>query len=198
MARVQAHLGESVPLPPFFSGHGPDGMPARSEQHPHLFFLFDPDSSRLMILAPHFVDRREPNEEERRHLHDLQQAMNGFNELRAGAMGCLRLRQITVDPKTDPLFAPARVWDSITPYTVTRHMKLGSATHALATDLYAECDRRGLPTPSVIPQDIQGIPGVGLNALVRLIFPEPIPGPMILGRRRYIGGGVFMAHLTME
>lgn len=58
MAQVRVVIGASETLPPFFSGHAPDGAPAKSEQHSHLAFVFDPDGSRLLIIAPHVIDRR--------------------------------------------------------------------------------------------------------------------------------------------
>lgn len=192
MARVQAVLGETVALPPFFTGHEINGTPARSESHPHLFFLFEPGSSRLMVMSPHLVERREPREAERKHLHVLDKALPGFCELRAGSMGCLRLRAISIDPDTDPFFAVSRVWESVTPYSVTRHMKQGSAAEALSADLYAECCRRGLPRPVVISGELRGIPGTGLSGFARLAFPVPVQGPLMLGRNRYLGGGLFV------
>jgi len=192
LARVQAVLGDTVALPPFFTGHEMHGTPARSESHPHLFFLFEPGASRLMVMSPHVVERREPTEGERQHLHDLDEALAGFCELRAGSMGRLRLRGITIDPDTDPLFAVSRVWESVTPYAVTRHLKQGSAAEALSADLCSECCRRGLPRPVVILLELHGIPGAGLNGLARLDFPVPVQGPVILGRSRYLGGGLFV------
>ena len=192
MARVQAMLGETVVLSPFFTGHEINGTPARSENNPHLFFLFVPDSSRLMVISPHLVERREPKETERKHLHVLDEALSEFGELRAGSMGCLRLRASSIAPDTDPLFAVSRVWESVTPYTVTRHTKQGSAAEALSADLCAECYRRGLPKPVVIPGELRGIPGTGLIGIARLAFPVPVQGPLILGRNRYLGGGLFV------
>lgn len=191
MARVQAVLGETVALPPFFTGHEINGAPARSESDPHLFFLFVPGSLRLMVISPHIVERRGPKETERKHLHVLDEALSGFVELRAGSMGCLSLRAISIDPDTDPLFAASRVWESVTPYSVTRHLKKGSAAEALSTDLHLECCRRGLPRPVITPGDLRGIPGSGLVGLARVTFPVPVRGPLILGRSRYLGGGLF-------
>ncbi|WP_447977331.1 type I-G CRISPR-associated protein Csb2 [Candidatus Nitrospira bockiana] len=192
MARVQTVLGDTVVLPPFFTGHESNGAPARSESDPHLFFLFVPCSSRLMVISPHIVERREPKEAERKHLHVLDKALSGFCELRAGSIGCLSLRAISIDPDMDPLFAVSRVWESVTPYSVTRHMKQGSAAEALSADLCSECFRRGLPRPVVIPGELCGIPGTGLSGLARLAFPVPVQGPLILGRNRYLGGGLFV------
>lgn len=192
MARVQAVIGETVVLPPFFTGHEIDGAPARSESDPHLFFLFVPDSLRFMVISPHVVGRREPSEAERKHLQVLDRALSGFCELRAGSTGCLSLRAISIDPDTDPLFAVSRVWESVTPYLVTRHLKQGNAAEALSADLWAECHRRGLPKPVVIPDELRGIAGTGLSGVARLVFSVPVQGPLMLGRNRYLGGGLFV------
>lgn len=192
MARVQTVLGETVALPPFFTGHEVNGAPARSESNPHLFFLFVPSSSRLMVISPHIVERRESKEAERKHLHVLDEALSGFSELRAGPTGCLRLQAISIDLDTDPLFAVSRVWESATSYSVTRHMKQGSAAEALSADLCSECRRRGLPRPAVKLAEVQGITGIGLVGEARLVFPTPVQGPLILGRSRYVGGGLFV------
>src|SRR5574340_1154116 len=192
MARVQAVLGDTVILPPFFTGHEINGVPARSESNPHLFFLYMPDLSRLMVIPPHIVESREPRETERKHLHVLDKALSGFYELRAGSMGCLSLRGISIDSDTDSLFALSRVWESVTPYSVTRHIKQGSAVETLSADLRAECDRRGLPKPVVIPGELRGIPGTGLIGAARLVFPTAVRGPVILGKTRYLGGGLFV------
>lgn len=192
MARVQTGLGETVALPPFFTGHDSNGAPARSESSPHLFFLFVPDSLRLMVLSPHLVEHREPEMVEREHLRVLDEALSGFRELRAGSMGCLSLRAISIDSDTDPLFTVSRVWESVTPYSVTRHMKQGSAAEALSDDLYSECRRRGLPQPVVRLGKVYGMPGLGLVGEACLVFPVPVQGPLILGRSRYMGGGLFV------
>jgi len=191
MVRVQAVLGDTVALPPFFTGHESNGAPAQSESNPHLFFLFVPDSSRLMVISPHIVERREPKEAERKHLHILDEALSGFCELRAGSMGCLSLRPISVDSDMDPLFTASRTWESVTPYVVTRHTKRVGAAEALSVDLRSECRRRGLPEPSVTPFDLRGIPEIGLVGSARLTFRVAVEGPLVLGRNRHLGGGLF-------
>lgn len=192
MARVQAVLGETRSLPPFFTGHESTGVPARSENNPHLFFLFVPGSSRLIVIPPHIVERREPKKAEREYLQVLDKALSGFCELRAGSMGHLRLGAASIDHDIDPLFAASRVWESVTPYAVTRHIKQANATEALSADLLAECYRRGLPKPAITPGELCGIPGIGLIGIARLVFPVPVQGPLILGRHRYLGGGLFV------
>jgi hypothetical protein len=68
MARVQQQLGLQVSLPAFFSGHKSDGSLAQSARDPHLTFLFDPGSARLLVVAPHILARRNPSRDEVRYL----------------------------------------------------------------------------------------------------------------------------------
>jgi CRISPR-associated protein Csb2 len=103
----------------------------------------------------------------------------------------LILRASPIDADTDPLFAPSRSWESVTPYQVTRHTKKVGAMEALSGDLRVECRRRGLPEPRVTPHGLRGVPGLGLVGSARLTFEVAVEGPIILGRRRHIGGGLF-------
>jgi CRISPR-associated protein Csb2 len=190
MARVQEVLGSRTSLPSFFTGHERDGLPARTE-HPHLTFVFDPGATRLLIVAPHVIDRRAPTREERDDLASLDAALTDFRELRAGSSGRLTLRTSSVDAETDPLFAASRIWECVTPYQVTRHMKRVGAAEVLSADLRAECRRSGLPEPRVTPREPHGVPGVGLVGGASLTFEVAVEGPVVLGRSRYLGGGLF-------
>lgn len=119
-------------------------------------------------------------------------ALADFRELRAGSAGRLTLHATSVDIDRDPLFAPSRTWESVTPYHVTRHAKQVGAAEALSADLRTECRRRGLPEPRVIPRDLRGVPGVGLIGGARLTFKVAVGGPIVLGRTRHVGGGLFV------
>jgi CRISPR-associated protein Csb2 len=189
MARVRDYLGESKPLPPFFSGHEPNGAPAQSS---HLAFIFDDSTSRLLIVAPHLLDHRQPTAQESRHLAVLDEALAGFAQLRAGAAGFLQLRAIALTLESDALLAPSRRWESATPYLVTHHAKRVGTEQTVIEDLRVECRRRGLPAPATVqPLELSAIPGLGLAANVRLTFRTAIEGPVLLGRSRYHGGGLF-------
>jgi len=193
MARVQAVLG-NAPLPAFFSGHEPAGGPARAEGDSHLAFLCDLPRLRLIVAAPHAIDRRDSTREEREQLAILDEALQGMRELRAGPDGRLVLRRTWIDEGTDALTAPSRVWESTTSYMVTGHAHLGNASEALAADLIVECRRRGLQSrPAVIVLETRGIPGKGLTGRARLEFSTAVRGPVLLGRSRHFGGGLFVA-----
>jgi CRISPR-associated protein Csb2 len=190
MARIQEVLGSGRSLPSFFTGHDRDGLPTGTED-PHLTFAFDPGAKRLLIVAPHMIDRRTPTREEVRHLASLDAAVTGLRELRAGSSGRLILRGSPIDADSDPLFAPSRSWESVTPYQITRHTKQVGALEALSGDLRVECRRRGLPEAHVTPREPRGVPGLGLVGSARLTFEVAVEGPIILGKSRHIGGGLF-------
>src|SRR5581483_10794088 len=115
MSRARAMLGGGA-LPAFFSGHEADGSATRARQSSHLAFTCDLTRSRILLVAPHVQDRRQSTLQERKHLAVLDQALEGLSELRAGPAGLLRLRREWIDTVVDPLVAPARVWESVTPY----------------------------------------------------------------------------------
>jgi CRISPR-associated protein Csb2 len=192
MARVQSVIGKRERLPAFFSGHEMDGTPIRRSESSHLAFTFDPMSRLLLVLAPHVIERRSPAEQEPEHLRSLEVAMEGFRELRAGSAGMLTLlpRAVSED-REDSLFGHSRVWESLTPYVVTRHARGVGATECLAANVRAECRRLGLSEPIVSPSNIRGVPGAGLMADVRVTFRQSVSGPLLLGRTRYLGGGLF-------
>jgi CRISPR-associated protein Csb2 len=156
-----------------------------------LAFTYDPARSRLVVVAPHVLDGRDPTHEEGRNLVALDRALQGLRELRAGPAGRVALRPAFIDVDTDALTAPCRVWESATPYVVTRHAHMGDPTAALAANLRAECRRRGLPEPAVTPIDVQALSGIGLGGRARLVFPVATSGPVLLGKNRYLGGGLF-------
>jgi CRISPR-associated protein Csb2 len=189
MARVQARLG-AAPLGRFFSGHEEDGTRVVSDHASHLAFQWDPIGRRLLVIAPHWLDRREPLFGERRALAILDEALEDFTELRAGSAGRFALRRQPIGSE-DRLLVASMSWRSVTPYAVTRHKKHTTATEVLAEDAAAECRRQGLPSPKVTVLDAHGVPGRGLEGRVRLDFAVAVRGPVILGRTRYLGGGLF-------
>lgn len=191
MTRVQATLGTREPLAPFVSGHAEDGAPIRRSRSSHLSFAFEPDLRRLLILAPHFVERRAPTQQELDHLRTVDAALEGFSELRAGHAGIFSLSPAAIGELDDSLLGRARVWKTITPYVVTRHAKGGAASEALAADVRSECRRLGLPEPRVESSNVRGTPGIGLTGNVTLQFERRVAGPLLLGRTRYRGGGLF-------
>ena len=190
------------PLPLFFTGHEPDGKPANSGRHEHLFFLandMDGDGKidRLAVVAPHLADHTVAYSPDRRsdmrdHLHILDRALNDFTKLRAGRAGAPRLTRVNEPDGNDPLFGRARTWVSRTSYRPTRHPKGSDVETAAADDVANECARRGLPRPEVeIIQSKIGRRG-GLAIRARLHFKIAIAGPLLLGRESHFGAGLFL------
>jgi len=192
IARAQGVVGERARLAPFFTGHEEDGAPIRRANSSHLAFVFQPVSRSLLVLAPHLLERRLPTNEERDHLRTLDSALEGFRELRAGTAGRLALLPcILNDRPKDAITGRSHVWETITPYVVTRHVKGSSAAEALAADVRAECRRLRLPKPRIVARNVRGVPGAGLTGEVELTFGHCVAGPLLLGKTRYFGGGLF-------
>jgi CRISPR-associated protein Csb2 len=190
------------PLPLFFTGHAPDGKPARSGSHEHLFFLADDMDGdgkidRLAVVAPHLADRTvaynpDQGSDTRDRLQMLDRALADFAILRAGRAGLLRLTRLGEPDADDPLFGRGKTWLSRTSYRPTRHPKRGDIEAATAADLANECARRGLPCPRVeIIQCKIGRRG-GLAVRARLHFKTAISGPLLLGRDSHFGAGLFL------
>lgn len=187
MARVQKQIGKREKLPVFFTGHEEDGGPARGGSHAHLAFVPDLQRKRLLVIAPHVVEHREPSWDERGnndqlgYLTTLARSLNGFDELCAGKSGKLRLAPQAVDVDSDPLFAASKEWVSITPYTPTRHPKR-NGRDSLHDDVLQEVQRRQLPVPLALEKK-------GADLLLR--FSVAVPGPVLLGKTIHFGGGLF-------
>jgi CRISPR-associated protein Csb2 len=93
----------------------------------------------------------------------------------------------------DPLFARSSTWENLRPYRVTRHAKLSHAAAALEADLLAECLRAGFPRPQIEVTKTFAKLGIGLFGLAKLRFHGAAAGPVLLGRDRHFGGGLFVA-----
>jgi CRISPR-associated protein Csb2 len=195
LARAQAELGEGKALPLYITGHEDDGAPAhRDGTHRHIAFACDRPRRRLLILAPHVLERRQPRRPDPQSWGVLERAMHGFTELRAGAAGKLRLAPTSLDAEATALLTPSRTWESLTRYRVVKHRKLADAAEALAADIAGECRRLRLPHPNVEILEARGVAGMGLVGRARLRFATAVPGPILLGRDRHLGGGLFAAH----
>jgi CRISPR-associated protein Csb2 len=190
MARVQEQIQDS--LPAFFSGHELNGSPVRTSQSSHLAFAFHPAQTRLLIVAPHVLDRRPATPSEVANLAILDRALEGLRELRAGEAGVLSLRPAIVVVEQDPLFFPSREWSTLTRYRVTRHVRAADARQALASDIQAQLRLRQFPEAEVTPIECEGVAGKGLEGAAVLKFKVDVPGPVMLGRNRFLGGGMFV------
>lgn len=191
MARAHRVLGPRRALPVFFTGHEPDGKTTRRGRNSHLCFAFDPHRLRLLLIDLGMRAGSEVGRGLEDDLRILEECLEGFSELRAGPSGCLALERLPVHEQDDPLFRPAFQWKSVTPYQSTRHAKKSSAYESLTADVLSECSREGLPRPEIEVLEAYGIRGTGLLGRVRLQFAVAVPGPIVLGRNRFEGGGLF-------
>ncbi len=189
MVRVQEQI--NGPLPAFFSGHDPNGSPVCTPQSSHLAFAFDPVGTRLLVIAPHVLDRRPSTHDEASNLTILGRALEGLRKLRAGEAGVLSLRPAMLVVEQDPLFSPSREWSTLTPYRVTRHVRAADPRQALVRDIQAQLRLREFPEAEVTPIECERIAGKGLEGAAMLKFKVAVTGPVLLGRNRFLGGGVF-------
>lgn len=184
MARVQDELAKGEKLSVFFTGHEADGAPARGGGHAHLAFVPDLERQRLLVIAPHVIEHREPSHNERQHLAVLARALMGMEMLCAGHSGKLCLTPGVLNVDSDPLFAASTTWIAQTPYVATRHAKRNGAD-SLQNDVLTEVQRRGLPAPMEIQQ--RHLAGDVLS----LRFAVAVSGPILLGKTLHYGGGLF-------
>jgi len=181
---------------PVFSGHEPDGAPAHSGQHRHFFAAAaDLDSDdfieSIIIAAPWTCDRSVHREV--RAAAEFDRVTSSLETLRAGRLGIIPLTpsSTAID---DRLVGPARTWESHTEYHPTRHAGRGKdPCAALLRDVATECERRGLPKPSIDLLDLFSGPKGGITARLRLRFAVAVAGPILLGRDSHQGGGLFVA-----
>lgn len=171
--------------------HGHDG-PGPARHTPHLYFQFDPSTGCLWILPPHIAEHRGPRIREREHWSEVVRAMEEFSHLLAGDAGALDVRAEIIDSVTDPLLRASSTWETITTYAANRHRDAGSAHAALVEDVQRSLAHAGLPSANIEVLRCRGTPA-GLEGHVRLTFPVAIAGPIVLGRRRFVGGGLFRA-----
>jgi CRISPR-associated protein Csb2 len=197
MARVRQRLDRGEPLSTFFTGHRPDGAPARSGQHEHLFFLADDGDrdgrlDRLAIIAPHLADRSIAA----RHGQDfrmLETAVADISVLRAGCGGAARLVRIAVPDDADLVFGRAKNWVSRTRYRPTRHPRHRcDVGEALRRDLLLECDCRDPRSRSSASRRARA---AGFRATCALSSRSLSPGPCFLAWAR-LGAGLFAAEAS--
>jgi CRISPR-associated protein Csb2 len=179
-------------VPPLFSGHEPDGAPAGSGRHSHVFLACIDREGRieqLIVAAPWAIDRTARPDRGQRAEFDRVAA--SLETVRAGRLGVLALQIASADTR---LTGPARTWESHTDYRPTRHAGRGKdPAAALLRDVAAECQRRGLPRPEVEVLNLSVGPNEGIAARLRLRFAAAVTGPILLGRDSHHGGGLFEA-----
>src|SRR5690606_21772107 len=92
----------------------------------------------------------------------------------------------------DPILGRRTAWRSDTPYRVCRHRRAGEAHDAIREDVLRECLAHALPPPAAI--EVKGIrvsAGLGPPGVEPITFAVSVSAPLLLGRTRHKGGGVF-------
>lgn len=180
-----------------FSGHEPNGSAARSGRHHHVFLAADDCDAdglldRLLIVAPWRADLT--TKAWRNNWEEFERVANALATIRAGKLGVFELAHPRDLPANDSLIRRSQRWVSVTPYVPTRYPKQVDELNAvLAEDLRLECQRRGLPRPTVEIISVKSGPRGGVRMMARLQFAVAIAGPLLLGRDSHGGGGMFIA-----
>lgn len=196
MACVRNHTGSSR-LDPYVTGHNRDGSPTKRERQPHVAYACDPTTNRLLIFPP-----QTPNADRfaKQH-HAVESATRNLKLLHSASCGSLKIipvvEQYSAD-HLDRLTTTSAVWTSLTPYFVSRFAKKTTAEDVIRLDVMSECKRHGLPRPIRVDIDSRkSSSGKGLSAMLTVAFKCPVSGPMLLGKTRHKGGGLFSG-MTVE
>ena len=181
-----------------FSGHEPNGAPARSTNvHEHVFLAVDDSGeggkiNRLVVAAPWICDRQSKERIINRRL--FNQVTGNLKELRAGYLGRFDNLVATPVEDGDPLIGPSRCWISKSPYVATRNLKKREdIASIIKADVITECARRSLPKPTEIEilTSTAGPHGGLPTAKIKIQFAVAVRGPFMLGRNSHAGGGLF-------
>ncbi len=193
LARMQAALPRGQSVPRYVSGHEDNGDPARGGAHRHVAVVPDLPRRRLLFVAPNLLQRGALGWREIAGDHvRLEHALEGMNVLRAGPAGRLTLAPAALEADSDPLFAPSRVWESISDYRVTRHRRRLTDEEALRTDAVAELARIRWPEPDTVEVLSAGYgPRGGLSGRLVITFATAQAGPLAIGSTLHKGGGLF-------
>lgn len=183
MARTQERLGNK-PLPAWLTGHLSNGDVVRDERG-RLRLIADLERQRLLTLVPmsSMGERAEQRDE-------VIAALSTMRELKAGAGGRLLLRRVALE-EHDVLFASGRRWTSVNDYLVNRHDHGRNLHTLIVNDVRAACARQRLPMPDVDVLSTSVVKGAGIFAMLKLKFAVDVVGPILIGRNRMLGGGLF-------
>lgn len=188
MARFRDHTCSSR-LPTYITGHHEDSAPADRTFQPHVAYFCDPSSNSLLVMPP-----SAGNVDEQYFANDhkeLEIALRGLEIVRVPGIGKLDVYSADLDTVSH-LLEPSAIWRTLTPYTVCRHGKKMTAEEVIRRDVISECSRQGFPHPETIDvTSWRAQHGLGLHAELKLTFANEIRGPILLGRTRHKGGGVF-------
>lgn len=199
MSQAKRLLGEGA-IPPIFTGHGlPEG-----NRHQHAFYLPQDmnDDGRIDRVLVHVPIGMGPAE--RRIMEKIRRIWR-----RDGGQWRLVLENIGDACIGETLLARAREWQSITPYLHPWHAK---KNFVIEDQIRRECRERGLAEPIALERLDQIAVGNQMRRPIhfhrfrnkrglsqpdrqgsfwRLVFAEPVQGPLALGFGCHFGLGVF-------
>lgn len=190
MARTQAVLPRREELPSYITGHERTGEP--SQNRPRAYYVYSPKEEVLMLVPDYLArQQRRPTKGEQRNLELLSDALEQFTRLRAGKAGELQLERIPYTKEMDSIFVQATTWRSQTPYVVNRHYREKDAHAAVIRDVEESLRTAALPSATVTVLSIEPRHSGALSARLEISFATAVRGPLILGRTRFLGGGLF-------
>lgn len=211
---VAARLRDAVlarvpdPLPPEVSGHGANGRP-----HLACVPLLDVGGrrSRGDAVGAAVVFPRDSGQ----WADSVRSALLGGSRPLSIPVGAVRMDLVPVDgadhlPQAhqEHWAGPAQSWVSVTPMVHDRFSKRGNEKDEIARC----CTRLGLPEPSAVEVSrdrlVRGAPKLRPHDLprtdkrpcthVRIDFPVPVQGPLLLGAQRHVGMGLCVPDPSAE
>lgn len=211
-----SRAGEGRPIEcPELTGRNAAGHPLQGHQHAHILSLDLDGDKRLdhvLVYAPMGLGAVAQNA-----IRALRRTFTkgGVGELRVavagnGAIDDLRRLPGPLAAGVERVIGPregARVWRSFTPFVAPRHWK-PRGHNTLEGQVRAELNSRGLPEAMVeiVPWDDQALdlrhavrvrrrgsapPPQDAGFVIRLVFEEPVHGPIAIGYGAHFGLGLF-------
>jgi CRISPR-associated protein Csb2 len=206
--------------PQEFSGHDADGPLRADPAHAHAFFLPEDADGDGLIDHLTVYCRRGFSDNARDRLYGLKRLWwNGGRGSASSGEVDVSLEAIAPPeaiPGLVPLVAPSCIWRSVTPYFMPRFRKRSDADLDRAILVRDQVRREwrlrfpDAPLPEVklldasdringrrqidfIRSDRDLVAPDRRGSLVRLQFPAPVTGPIVLGRSAHFGLGLFVA-----
>ena len=207
------------PLPEWFSGHRRDGKPS-AQPHlalaPLPFVGAQHADGRVMGLAlvlPDALDAQEAGRCLQPILWDSETGLPREHRLFNGEWFECAVELETREPppkNLDPSTwtAPSRAWASVTPVVLNRHFDGKARWERAAESVKDACEHIGLPRPSEVllhpVSMVEGAPharefpqltrkrdgGRQSHSHAKVIFDEPVRGPVLIGAGRFRGYGL--------
>lgn len=208
--RVRAALmSKSGATKVVFSGHAEQAL-----EHRHAFYLSGSNDAgridHIIVSATMGFD-----EDDVRALQNLRRVWgHDGHDISILLTGLWTESEVyDIGARATPLLGDSRVWSSLTPFVPTRHPKLvrGVEVDGIADQIRLACRRLGRPEPIEVtrletPQHHEtwsrfqrrrrnggGRRGPDLAYGARLVFAEPLRGPLALGYGAHFGLGAFVA-----